>query len=314
MLRIGALLAAAVLFAGCATPLPEPVAQEPVDVVVEPPPIKPQPKPQVAKPVPLPPIAIVLANSQPAYADVAQELTQHLENYEIYDLSDTSRVPVSVLKLINDSDSDAVVAIGLRAAVSSVAMSENPVIFSQVFNYRHHRLLKNNSRGVAVLPPVDAQIAAWKDIDPAIGRIGVIVGQGHDDLVTDAEIAARRHGIELRVKIARSDQETLYFFRRMIRDIDAFWLLPDNRILSKRVLEQMLADAKRQGVPVSVPNESMLSLGAGISMTSQAADIAKTIVKVLRKIQAGKIDSIPPLTQLSEIRVKSNRGAQVVSR
>ncbi len=114
--------------------------------------------------------------------------------------------------------------------------------------------------------------------------------------------------------MSHSDQETLYFFRRMIRDIDGFWLFPDNRILSARVLQQMLEDAKRQQVPVNVPSESMLSLGAVVSMTSLASDIAKTIVEVVREIQAGNIARIPPITQLSELRITTNDTVQVVRR
>lgn len=318
VLRKGAVLLAAILFAGCTTvqTVPEPVTEEPVVVITEPAPVPVDPPAPVTPPAlpPLPSVAIVLTNSQPAYADVAQELSARFEDYAIYDLSKDSRPPVSILGLINDASPTAVIAIGLRAAQSAVAMSQQPVIFSQVFNHEHHKLLKENSRGISVLPPLDAQIAAWKDLDPTISRIGVIIGEGHDDLITDAEVAAQRHDIELVVQVTRSDQETLYFFRRMIRDIDGFWLFPDNRILSTRVLEQMLEDANRHRVPVTVPSDAMLSLGATISMTSQASDIADTIVKVVRKIQAGNLSRIPPITQLSEIRVKTNTASSMVQR
>lgn len=262
----------------------------------------------------LPSVAIVMTSSQPAYADVAVELAERLNNYVVYDLGDDSAPPVTVLRRINDSNSDVVVAIGLRAAQSSVAMADRPVVFSQVFNYQDHRLLTATSRGVAALPPLDAQVAAWKKIDPTVARVGVIIGEGHDALLQDARRAAERFDIELRVQISRSDQETLYYFRRMIRDIDGFWLFPDNRILSTRVLREMLADAKRQQVPVTVPSESMLPLGATLSISTVAADIARTIVKVIREIQGGNLDSIPPITQLSEIRVATNGAIQVVDR
>jgi ABC-type uncharacterized transport system substrate-binding protein len=247
-----------------------------------------------------------MTSGQAAYADVAEELTKHFENHEVYDLSNTDRPPVTVLRLINDVDPGVVIAIGLRAAKSSVSMAEQPVVFSQVFNYRHHGLLRENSRGVASLPPLDAQLAAWKEVDPTVARIGMIVGEGHDDLIAEA--------IELVVQVTNSDQETLYYFRRMIRNIDGFWLLPDNRILSARVLREMFADAKRQRVPVSVPTDSMLSLGGMISMTTSAADIAESIVKVVRAIQAGRIDRVPPISPLSDIRVKTNGSGTVVQR
>lgn len=95
-------------------------------------------------------------------------------------------------------------------------------------------------------------------------------------------------------------------FRRMIRDIEGFWLFPDNRILSARVLNQMLLDANRQRVPVVVPNEAMLQMGAAISMSTVAADIAATIATVVRRIQAGDIDKVPAISALSEVRVAVN--------
>jgi len=285
-----------------------PIVHEPVVTIPAPPTVS------LPAPTPLPPVAIVLTNGQPAYANVARELTKQFENYEIYDLSEGDRPPVTVLRLINDSDSGAVVAIGLRAAKSSVAMSDNPVVFSQVFNYQDHNLLTENSRGVAAVAPLGAQIAAWKQIDPTITRVGAIVGEGHEELMNEARTAAEKHGVELRVQVTRSDQETLYFFKRMIRDIDGFWLFPDNRVLSRRALQQIMDDAQRHGVPVLVPTESMLSSGASISVSSVASDIAATITKIVRQIQDGKIAQIPPISPLSEIRVKTNDTVQMVDR
>jgi len=320
MLRIGtrngvfvrfATVVAALALSACSTLYPSgdqaPVADQ-SDIVVETPlaTIKVTPLARLPKPPRLPAVAIVTTSAEPAYAEVTRELARHFKEHDIYDLSDASRPPVSVLRLINDSESDVVIAVGLRAAQSSVAMAEVPVVFSQVFNHQDHDLLRGNSRGVAALAPLDAQVAAWKKIDPSLKRIGAIVGDGHNELIAEAEIAAQRHDVEFRIHIAHSDQETLYLFRHMIRDIDGFWLLPDNRILSGRVLQQILSDANRQSVPVAVSNESMLGMGASISMSTVAADIARTIVDIVRKIQAGHLDRVPPITQLSEIRVATN--------
>jgi ABC-type uncharacterized transport system substrate-binding protein len=315
-----ALLLVLVTLGGCSVPSlrPDPVLEpepEP-EIVIEPPlaGVSVTPLERIPLPPELPPVAIVLTNGQPAYADVAAELTRHFARYEIHDLSQDGRPPVSVLRSINDSGSSAVIAIGSRAAQSAVAISDKPVVFSQVFNYAAQGLLVEQSRGVSALAPLDAQLAAWKGIDPALARVGVILGEGHEALIAEARSAAERHGIELSVQVTRSDQETLYFFRRMIRDIDGFWLLPDNRVLSPRALQEMLGEARRQQVPVNVPSESMLQLGAMVSMSAVAADIARTIADIVRQIQAGDLAGIPPITQLSEIRVVTNDTTQVVER
>ena len=215
---------------------------------------------------------------------------------------------------MNDSDTGTVVAIGLRAAKSSVAMANKPVIFSQVFNHQDYGLLTANSRGVAPLAPLDAQLAAWTKVNPTISRIGIIVGEGHDDLITEARLAAQKHEVELRVRISHSDQETLFMFRRMAHDIDGFWLFPDNRILSTRSLQQILESAKRGQVAVAVPYESMLTMGATISLETQADDIAATIAKIIRQIHAGGLSSVPAISPLSAVRVVIRNGTKVANR
>ena len=318
--RLTALIAVLAL-SGCAytPPQVEPV-DEPVVVVepteIEPPKIEPKEvePPKVAEPVRLPPVAIVLTSSRPAFLDVANALTSHLDDVQVYDLSDDSKPPVSVLRGINDSNTGTVVAIGLRAAQSSVAMADSPVVFSQVFNHQDFELVTPNSRGVAPLAPLDAQLAAWIEFDPTLSLIGIIVGEGHDDLITEAQLAAQKHNVELRVRISGSDQETLYLYRRMAQDIDGFWLFPDNRILSSRSLEKILESARQGQVAVAVPNESMLKMGATISIATQAEDIAATIAKIIRKIQSDGLLSVPAISPLSTINVVTRDDARVVRR
>ena len=305
-------LAGVLIISACSSIPTEPVVPEPEvlpppePVVVEPEPAPPPPAPPIVEPEPLPEVAIVLTSRRPAYEDVANELVERLENFTIYDLSDRSQPPVVALRQINDSNSDAIVAIGLRAAKSSISMATVPVIFSQVFNYQEHNLVKENSRGVSSMAPLDAHLAAWKKVDPTLARVGMIIGNGHDELVNEAEIAAEKYGVELDVQVTGSDQETLYHFKRMIREIDGFWLIPDNRILSPRVLKDMLSQANRRQVPVAVSHEAMLSMGATISVSTVASDIAETIIDVLQQINAGKIGDVPPLSGLSEVRVVTN--------
>jgi ABC-type uncharacterized transport system substrate-binding protein len=305
------------MLSGCALltgPVPVPVEEPPPKpVVVLPPPelpAEPAPaaaaEPLVSKPVPLTQVAIVLSSRHPAYEGIATELAGHVENFTVFDLSDKSQPPVSAFRSIGDSGTTAVVAVGLRAAISATSMSKVPVVFCQVFNVQQNNLISNNSRGIASLPPLDLQIAAWKKIDPSLSSIGAIIGPGHEDLIAEAELAAATHGIELRIRIANSDRETLYLFTRMAGEIDGFWLFPDNRILSGPVLKEMLNYASRHRVQISVFNESLLKMGATLSSSTVDADIADTIVGVLEQIAAGDIENVPPISPLSDIKILTN--------
>jgi ABC-type uncharacterized transport system substrate-binding protein len=198
------------------------------------------------------------------------------------------------------------VAIGLQAAEAAIAMARMPVVFSQVFNFRDHELVTDSSRGIATLPPLDLQIAAWKKIDPTMSSIGAIIGEGHDELIAEARLAAEKHGVQLHIRNAKSDRETMYLFNRIAGKIDGFWLFPDNRILSARVLRQILKSSERHRIRVTVFNESLLSMGASVSASPVAANIADTIIKVLRRIDAGDIKNVPALSPLSDVRIVTN--------
>jgi ABC-type uncharacterized transport system substrate-binding protein len=293
-------------------PVAEPVAIEEIpELPIE---VEPQPPAKPPEPTRQPPVAIVLTSRLPAFLDVANALSEKLDDVKVFDLSDERQTPVTVLRAINDSDSGAVVAIGLRAATSSVAMSKSPVIFSQVFNYQDHGLLTENSRGVAPLAPLDAQLAAWVGLDPSLQRIGIIIGEGHDAIVTEAQEAAEKHNVNLYVQISHSDQETLYLFRRMAQHIDGFWLFPDNRILSSRSIQKIFDTAKRSQIAVAVPNDSMLDMGATVSISTEPEDIAETIARVIRRIYSDGLQSVPAVSPLSAVRVLTRDKLEVVSR
>jgi len=313
-----AALLALLCLGGCATPLPEPepVATEAAPEVPVPPPASEAPaKPApTAKPKPLipprvetppDPVTILVSGSQTAYSDVARALLEHYDDAAVFDLGADGVAPVSVLNRVNDRGTSAVVAVGLRAARAAVAMADAPVVVSQVFNYREYPLLTDRSRAVAAYAPLELQLAEWRAVDPAIERVGLIIGAGHDELISEARTAAALHGVELLVHVSGSDQETVYAFRRMSRDIDGFWLFPDNRVLSARSLAQMAEIAERQSVRIAVQNDGLLAMGAALSLSSVASDIADVIAGIIARIQAGDLSSVPPLSPLREVRVST---------
>jgi len=297
-------------------PPPEPV--EPV-VVAEPeltpePVPRPEPPPVVI-PEPVSPqnigplVAVVISDRTPAFVDVANALDAHLENNEVYDLSDRSLAAETAFTAIADSGASAVVAVGFPAARAARKYSTLPVVVGQVFNIHAGDLLSDDVRAVGALPPIQLQIAAWRDIDPSLRNVGAILGPGHEELIAETNQALKEQGIKFHYAIAESDRETLYLFNRLAREIDGYILFPDNRILSRSVLGEMMSYASRHRVQVAVFNEPLLDHGATFSAVSVPADIAATITRVLDKILSGNIETLPRVTGLSEIDVRTNPSA-----
>lgn len=251
-------------------------------------------------------VAIVISSRIPAYENVAVALSELLDEADLYDLSDKSLTQKDAFDAIHNSGAKVVVAVGLRAATFAQSFTELPVVFSQVFN--DNNLTGENLKGVAAIPPLEMQLQAWREINPELRNIGAILGEGHDRLIEEAIRAADANGMHLHYRLAKSDRETLYLFTRLVSDIDGFWLFPDNRILSSSVLREMLAYATRHRVQVAVFNDSLLALGAAISTTSVNADIAQTIVTVIKSVTNGEAASVPVRTPLSKIDVRTNSG------
>ena len=286
-----------------AEPAPEPAPSVEAPPAVEPAPViksPPVPEPVSAR------VAIVLTNSLPAYTGVATKLEAYLDDYSIYDLTERDKSPRQVFSEIAESDAQFVVAIGLQAAKVARSFATVPVIFSQVFNVSENDLESDQIKGVAVLPPLDMQVEAWRQMDPKIRNIGAILGEGHEDLIAEAEQAMSKRGIKFHHAIAGSDRETLYHFKRLIRDIDGYVLFPDNRILSREVFTEIMSDAARHRIQVAVFSESLLKHGATFSASSVDSNIADKITIALNEIDKGNIDDVASLIPLSEIRIQTN--------
>ena len=144
-------------------------------------------------------------------------------------------------------------------------------------------------------------------MDPSLKNVGAILGEGHEALVAEATTAAEQHDVALHYRTARSDRETLYLFNQLLPHIEGFWLFPDNRVLSPSVLRQMFDYAARHNVQVAVFNESLLNMGATLSASAMAADIAAQIVAVVEQFVAGNTgDSIPDITPLTAADIRIN--------
>lgn len=287
---------------------PAPTPEEP-EVDAEPPTLPPPPEPALPR-QPEPPLkaAIVMSDRSPAFEGVAAALAGRLELPLLYNLADRSLSAEEAFAGIAESDVDVVVAIGLPATQAAASHSTVPVVYSQVFNLTKRSGSGEKGvplKGVSMIPPLALQLRSWKEIDPGLRSVGAIVGSGHEPLIREAAQAAAAHGLEFHYRIAASDREALYLFRRLSSSIDGFWLFPDNRILSVPILQQMLEVARRHQVKVAVFSHSLLGIGAALSTASIEDDIADRILAVAGQLAAGLVEPVPDMTPLSQLSVRT---------
>jgi hypothetical protein len=267
--------------ASVATLLPEQVVAEPLAAE----PLEPEPVVEPATP-PAAAVsdratrtAVVLSDAIPEYTQIAAELVQRgTDQVTVYYASTKPDHDTRVVAEIERADPDRIIAVGLPAAILARRIPGKPMVFCQVYNYQDHDLVSATSKGVHLLPPFDLQLNAWRGLAPSLRRIGVITGPGHDELIEEMRRAAKAFDAVLTVRTVQSDRETLFVFKELAPTIEGLWLLPDNRILSPDVVEEILSYGAKHETQVATFSEWMLEHGALLSYTSVPRDVVDRVL------------------------------------
>ncbi|MDP6437827.1 MAG: hypothetical protein QF790_08665 [Gammaproteobacteria bacterium] len=252
-------------------------------------------------------VAVVLSNDLPEFVAIADELNRRFsKDITVHSLGGKPGNAERVLAEIDAAGADQLVAVGLLAAKIGRERQGRPMVFCQTYNYKEHGLVSANSKGVGLLPPFDKQFETWHELDPKIKRIGLLSGPDKDELLVELRQAGDRRGIGVISRAVSSDKEALLEFKRMMSNIQGLIILPDNRILSPRVLREIMSLGAKRRTQIVVYAPGLLNLGALMSFTGRPDDIANAVVKRLESVQAdGRIPG-PGLIPLEEIRVQVN--------
>lgn len=291
------------LATGCVS-LPPPVAEEPEPAAVAQEPIAAEPAVEAPRPAttPRPPaaparidIALVVDPSAPTHAGVADQIDAALPpgRYRV------SRVDATASLAGLRTSTKTVVAVG-RSALEAVQrdLPDLPVVFCQVLKPEDPAAAGPAHWGVAAWPSAAVSLAAWRELDPGLRTIMLIVSDVDSAMVSDALAAARAQGVDLRIEKSSSDRETLYLFRRFAAAVDGLWLMPDERALGPTTLVELVRYAVARDVGVLGFSEALLPRGALLSATAVPADVAAAVERVVERVAAGRTAGLQAMTSL----------------
>lgn len=317
-------VAAAGLAGGCVfvpVDTPEPEPQSP-PAVPETPPEPPRP---VAAPVPAPapvpdvvpaspppepmpePVLVLLPAESDTFATVFPELQAELSVRELVATRATLAQLPSRGGALGEDPPSFVIAVGSAATDAALEELGGPVVFCQVPDLDF--AATPNAYGVASMPPLDLQLKAWRRLDPSLRTIGLVLGRDEPRLAARAQAAAAALGLALELRLASSDREAVYYFKRLAADVDGLWLLPDNTVLSPRAIREMLDHASARGVQTLVFTPSLLEWGAVLSVSATDLDLARTLARVVDLLVEGRSGELAPVTPLSELEARVNPAA-----
>lgn len=246
-------------------------------------------------------LIIVESGASPAFVGVSAQIAHRWPGpTKIFRLNGDEKHDRQIQNDILHSDISLIASIGLEASLMARHMTKKKVVFCQTFNYEDRDLIRSGIRGVSPLPPAQEQFRVWKALDPKLKSIVIVTGPNLNLIMADVRAAARTAHIAIRHREVKSDLEAVFVTTQLLRTADGVWLLPDNRILSRRSLQEIVALGHRQGKQVAVFGSQLLALGALLSIEGEPGDIAAQTVAQLIEVQraSSTMPVIAPLTRL----------------
>ncbi len=247
------------------------------------------PAPPVAKPEPkraLTEVVILVSEDTPAYSKVAKALSRQLgQRSSIRYLGGSQLDNIKMLDAYKNDERKQFVSIGLSASVAAKSLVNRQVIFCQVFNYQDYGLLTAKHKGVSMIPSMTKTFATWRALAPDTTDVGLIIGPGFENLIQIATAAAKSRGITLHYEVVNSDKEYQYAYKQMADQVQGYWLLPDNRVLSENVLRDVMTFSVRNSKQVVVFSDELLNLGGLFSVISDYRNVVQQVLDRLDKAQ-----------------------------
>jgi ABC-type uncharacterized transport system substrate-binding protein len=289
---IAGLAIASLGLSGCQLGRPTPPQTDPEPVEAPKPKIVQKPAPAPA-PAPAPKplrIAILASCEKSEYSIVKNHLMEiaGAENVEVFELDSSASNARAAVDSLRRAGHDNVVAIGLLAARATHRLDVEKVVFCQVLNHDKYELLGPRRRGVHALPRMDDAAKLLESIRPDARRVAVITGGGHESLIDTASSAFAKQGIELIHHVATSDKETVLELQRLLPQIQGYWLFPDNRVLSRDAIRDVMSLARRTKLGVIANDPQFLQLGAVISASTDSREIAALAFNMLVEARDSK--------------------------
>ena len=198
-------------------------------------------------------------------------------------------------------------ALGAKAAYTAKVWTrkhqEIPVLFAMVLNWQKYKLLEGQSNIAGISYEVNAgnQFLNLSMFVPDAQKIGVIYSQKHSsELIAEARKAISMLGLELIEQPIDSAKDFKRAYRRLTKDVDAFWVLKDPITFTLANMTWLEKRCIRDKLVCIGQSEKLTEIGLMLSVRAdlasvgnQAAFMAKNILE--RGQSPAEIGVIAPL-------------------
>lgn len=192
-------------------------------------------------------------------------------------------------KLIRDERPKVILAIGSDALALVKRIKDIPIVYMMVLNPASIIQGHSNITGVSMNISAERQLHIFQKVLPSrIKRIGLI----YDPTKTTAYVRhaakiARAYGFEIVAREARSPKEVAPLINSLHGRIDAYWMVPDQTLMTPDTVEHLLLFSVDTMVPVLSFATKYVEMGALMSVNFDVVDLGRQAAELARKVQNG---------------------------
>lgn len=146
------------------------------------------------------------------------------------------------------------------------------------------RPARRRTVAIPMVPAPGQALQTIRRIQPGLRRLAVFHTSGaYARYVEELSSEGRRLNIEIIAASVQSDADIPAELRRLIRDMDAFWLLPDPLLVNKETFTTLKYFSRANHIPFYAPTSELAKKGATAAIFNSFVEIGRTAAKAAKE-------------------------------
>lgn len=245
-------------------------------------------------------VSVVISHKSAPYIKIAESIAVGLRQQST---GQSRMLGIDALGEIKQSNTDLVVAVGLKATQALVAKNIGIPILSTLIPRASfekiaakHGLTNNAKRLSAVFidQPIARQLDLIRLVLPNKNRVGVIIGPDNAGLVESLRMAAQVRGLKLSIGRVSKESEVFSVLKDILGETDVLLSLPDSLVSTPHTIQSILYTAYLHKVPIIGFSPAYVKAGALISVYSTPEQIARQVTEMFQGLNVEGSSLLPP--------------------
>jgi len=249
-------------------------------------------------------IAVIISKKIKPYIQIGDGIKAKTEEVQLdvdfFILNpETKSIQDNVLHQLKLKNYKLIAAIGPEAAVFiwGIASVQSPKIYTAILDPENCVGLPDDAKGIALKIPVEIQVREISRHFEDLGTIGVLFDpRFNQEFYDQAQAAALKHSLEIISIKVESKKHIFEQLKTHIGEIDAIWMIPDQTVISEKIIQYVIKQGIYQGTGVIGYNSFFTLSGAVFSFEFDYEALgSQAALKIKAFLESGQWVADPPV-------------------